>query len=213
MAKPTIKLDLHGKTTAQLLLFAASIAQGLRASNLPDKEALALLVEGKAALLETSQNDLDLTMRSIPGKTDGRNLTRDDLGEAFESVVSEVEKELGDDAQAMTAIGFELASTSRTPLVMVKVENLQLTPGDFAGMVDAHWNPVAGTRSYLIHYGTGEAMPASEDAWKNALPASASKTELTNLTSGLRVWVRVAALGAGKNNLGPWSEPAFITVP
>ena len=28
-----------------------------------------------------------------------------------------------------------------------------------------------------------------------------------------RVWVRVAAVGAGKDNLGAWSDPVYVSVP
>jgi len=37
-------------------------------------------------------------------------------------------------------------------------------------------------------------------------------TVLKDFTSGVKMWIRVRALGAG-NEPGPWSDPAAKTVP
>ena len=36
---------------------------------------------------------------------------------------------------------------------------------------------------------------------------------LSGLQSGVKIWVRVRALGAGEHPAGPWSDPAVRSVP
>ena len=93
-----------------------------------------------------------------------------------------------------------------------RVLNLELTPGDHAGTVNASWaNLRRQAKSYQAQ--TTTAMPAdpSEAAWVNQVPVTKSRTTIGPFTSGSRVWVRVRAIGT--NGPGDWSDPGNVIVP
>jgi len=84
---------------------------------------------------------------------------------------------------------------------MGQVQNLSLTVGDNAGELDAHWDSVHGRQTYQVQYCVD---PMSAAGWRDAVPTKKSKTTISGLTSGTKIWVRVRAVGA--DGPGPWSS-------
>ena len=70
------------------------------------------------------------------------------------------------------------------------------------------WDPTTGAKSYEIQVSPD---PYTGTSWVNKAPSTKSKSSLTGLTSGTRVWVRVRATGTGGQ--GAWSDPATKIVP
>jgi hypothetical protein len=87
-------------------------------------------------------------------------------------------------------------------------ENLVVTAGDHDRTLDAACDPVAKARSCVWEVTT---MDPVAGPYVPAGPTTASRTTLTGLTSGTRVWVRVAAVGS--KGIGPWSESVSKLVP
>jgi len=53
--------------------------------------------------------------------------------------------------------------------------------------------------------------PMTEANWRQVDVITASKTTVTDLTSGTKYWFRVAAKASGAQ--GPWSDPAQKMAP
>ena len=53
--------------------------------------------------------------------------------------------------------------------------------------------------------------PFTATTWQNKTSVTKSKTTLTGLTSGAKIWVRVRAIGPA--GAGTWSDPAIRVAP
>ncbi len=214
MANYKIKLALGNATIAQRLQMGAKLMSGWTASTVAGNTAQVQAIQAATMALGTKQAALDTAMNSIPGLTIARDQAKAGFDAEIAASADYIQAKMPTDGgTAATAIGFELASTSHAVIKMPQVLGLQLSPGDHPGAVDAHWTPVVGRNSYVVQFFVGMTQPAVDAMWNYAMPATASKTELQNLPSMQRVWVRVAAVGAGKDNLGAWSDPIYLSVP
>ena len=93
---------------------------------------------------------------------------------------------------------------------MPKAEHLTATVGDEPGELDLHWDAVANSQSYAAQICTGDAPV--ETAWQYAPPLGRkSSATLKGLTSAMRYWIRVQAVGA--LGAGPWSDPVARVAP
>ena len=142
-----------------------------------------------------------------------KNRIKDTARTALENVLTArghiIESTPGVTEDQVNAVGMGVKGNKAvTPHVMPKTANLTLSTGDNAGEVDAHWNSIKGTATYAVQWSPD---PVTESSWKDAPAVTKSKTTLTGLTSGSKIWVRVCAVSAG--GYGPWSSPVPIVVP
>ena len=113
----------------------------------------------------------------------------------------------GDESKIMSA-GMDVRAARVPAGVPDMVSNLSITSGDNAGELDLQWDPVQGVKSYEIQT---SPEPVTATSWSNQPSVTKSKTAVTGLTSGARMWVRVRAVNpAGQ---GAWSEIATKIVP
>src|SRR5258706_6921742 len=96
------------------------------------------------------------------------------------------------------------------PVNMTRVLDLVVSEGDNPGTLDFVCKPVRGAKIYEVHISLGD--PNVEANWTFKTSASASNGTLDCLTSGIKVWVRLRAIG-GNNQKGPYSDPATKIVP
>lgn len=113
-----------------------------------------------------------------------------------------------DPAAVIESAGFNVRGTITPPTPPPPVINLNLTAGDDAGELDLQWDPVPKAKSYDIETSPEPMTPTS---WTAKPSATKSRTTISGLTSGARVWVRVRAVSAG--GTGAWSDPATKIVP
>jgi hypothetical protein len=107
----------------------------------------------------------------------------------------------GDESKIMSA-GMNVRA-QRTPSAPPgQVANLSITAGDNAGEVDMHWDPAQGAKSYEVHM---SADPITTSSWNSKPSVTKSKTTVTDLASGTRVWGRVRAVNSAGQ--GAWSSP------
>ena len=111
-------------------------------------------------------------------------------------------------ADQILGIGLGVKGDSTPTGIPGKVNNLSLSTGDDHGSVDAHWNRMPNILSYEIQWCPD---PFTDAGWKNLDGVSKSKTTLTGLISGMKIWVRVRALGSA--GIGAWSNEVMIVVP
>ena len=139
-------------------------------------------------------------------------LTRDTNLAALKGLLSQlasyVENASGGDAAKIESAGMSVRAASSVPVgPMGQVMDLVLSPGDFEGTLDSVWNPVRGAKSYEI-----QVSPDPPSTWANKMASGKSNATIEGLTSAVKLWVRVRAVGAD-NKPGPWSDPAYKVVP
>lgn len=96
------------------------------------------------------------------------------------------------------------------PVFMTQVQNLRVAPSLNDGELMADWDPVSKARIYKVQVCKDQGVAPVN--WTDKLDSTRSKCALNHdLVSGTKVWVRVCAVGA--RDQGPWSDPAWKTVP
>ena len=86
--------------------------------------------------------------------------------------------------------------------------NLTLKEGNGAGKIDVSVDVVKGAKSYIIEISDNIN---DANAWKQVKTSTKSANRLENLVSGMRIWVRVSAVGAAGQS--SWSDVATRIVP
>lgn len=113
----------------------------------------------------------------------------------------------GDESKILSA-GLSIRAARAPQTVPAQVTNLSLTTSDNAGALDVHWDSLSGAKSFEVQ---SSPDPFTGTSWTTADMVTNSKTTLTGLTSGAKIWVRVRAINsAGK---GAWSDVATKIVP
>ncbi len=109
----------------------------------------------------------------------------------------------------LTASGFPLAADpSQSTVAPGAVFNFTLTQGDMDGVLDGSHDRPDRTVNFEVAITTVDPVAGP---YESKIFPTTSTWQLTGLTSGQRVWVRVRANGA--NGQGPWSDPATKIVP
>lgn len=125
-------------------------------------------------------------------------------------MVSEINS-LTEDGTKLSTTGFPLASkgVEESPVVIPAPLNLRATMGKMSGQVEVKWKAVRSSQAYLLEYGTDPSFP--ENTTKTEHLGKISKTILSGLETGSKIWVRVQALkGTDK---GSWSDVSLTLVP
>src|SRR5437588_6004518 len=108
----------------------------------------------------------------------------------------------------MQCAGMDVRGTPAAASSPSQPQALGATAGDHDGHMDLSWDPVIGAASYVLETSPD---PPTTDTWKHLGVSTKSSHTVTGLTSGSRVWFRVAAINsAGQSG---WSDPATKIVP
>ncbi len=86
--------------------------------------------------------------------------------------------------------------------------SLSVTLGDHEGAVDTSWNADSLAQSYILQISPN---PPTDASWTQVAVITTSSYTVTGLTSGVKYWFRVAAVGAGGQS--GWSDPAVKMAP
>jgi hypothetical protein len=115
------------------------------------------------------------------------------------------------EAMIVAKSGFPHFSTARpvntSPLAAP--QNLRLSHGKLSGVIKALYKPAKEKSVNEVQICTGD--PNREEDWKQAGFYKHSRAELSGLTPGTLIWVRVRTVGQ-KGVMGAWSDPAQIRV-
>ena len=110
----------------------------------------------------------------------------------------------------LLSAGMGVRTGAGSPTVPPRVANLAATAADAEGAIDLMWDatlPATRTVSYTIDM----SLTSGTGPWTHAKTVVKSSATVDNLTSGQRVWFRVAAVGVAGQ--GAWSDPATKIVP
>ena len=125
-------------------------------------------------------------------------------------MVSEINS-LTDDETKLSTSGFPLAAkpVEESPVVIPAPLNVRTLMGKRSGEVDVKWRTVRNSQAYILQFGNDPAFP--ENSTKTEHLGRISRTVLSGLETGSKVWVRVQALKGSEK--GPWSDVSLTVVP
>jgi hypothetical protein len=145
---------------------------------------------------------------ALQGLVEAKDTARAEVEEVLRTAGREVDEAAKGNVETIHLGGMQ-ATSDRQLSHMEQVEGLDVTAGDAEGALDVQWEPEPGAKVYEVQISTDTATPPGN--WVHKLSSPKSRCQLTGLTSGSKVWVRVKAVGP--NDEGPWSDVAWKTVP
>ncbi|MFO1487342.1 MAG: fibronectin type III domain-containing protein [Verrucomicrobiota bacterium] len=162
-----------------------------------------------SSLLAAAQNQMVVSEKALLAArqaTTDKELALDALRTGLVQLMTHMEA--SGDASKILRNFLSIDDTETAAFALRHVFNLHASAGDHPGQIDLAWDPVPASQSYDIQI---SADPMSPPTWKTFPPSRQSKTTLTGLVSGHRVWARVRAVNASGS--GPWSDAATKIVP
>ncbi len=157
---------------------------------------------------ETKLGASNAASQAAKQATTEKNAAMDALRAALNDWGSYVQLTSGGDAAKIQSAGMDIKAASTPTAVPSMVANLAITSGDNASELDLQWDPVPGAKTYDVEVSPD---PVTSNSWVRKPSPTKSKTTVTGLTSGSRIWARVRAVNAAGQ--GAWSDPATKIVP
>ena len=207
MAK--LKLNLRDKSDNDLVTFAQqhiAAMNGNAAFATPTPAAPAFLAAFTA--FQTALGASVTAQQASKQATTVKDNARAALETALTQRGNYVEMIAPGDAAKIQSAGFDIKGGGAPTGVPDTVMNLYITAGDEAGELDLQWDPLSNARSYEVQLSPDPVTPTS---WASKPTVTKSKTAITGLTSGVRMWARVRAVASA--GPGAWSDPATKIVP
>jgi hypothetical protein len=158
--------------------------------------------------LEQAENAAQAARQDGKTKTTIRNGKEDNLDRLLAQLAGYVTSVSAGDEAIIQSAGMDVRAVPGTSVVPSQPEGLSATAGDHDGTMDLSWDPVVEAASYVID---SSADPPTATSWQHLGVSTKSTFTVPGLTSGARIWFRVAAVNA--NGQGPWSDPATKIVP
>ena len=149
----------------------------------------ALYTAAKTAndLVTTKENELTALRSDSKTKNDA-------MVAALDAEASTAEGATSGDPTKLLLLNFELTGPPAASVgELDKVTELTVTGGDNDGELDTQWHSDRNADSFEVQT---TATVADAASWVHRETTTKSKTTLSGLASGARVWVRVRAIGA-----------------
>lgn len=204
-----VKLSLHLLTRSEKIQLLRRVVLALtgNANYTTPIPALADVTQGGNAL-ETGNATLDNLRLQAQQKTREVNGLENNVDTLLTRLAQYVELISEGNAEKILSSGFELRSEGEAIGALPAPQDFTVTTDDDPGELDAHWDVVRGAKLYVLEKCVGDSP---NGPWSSAGHVTRSKITIEGLTSGSRVWLRVAAVGA--EGQGAWSQPISKIVP
>ncbi len=194
-----VTLYLKDLTDPQMITSASTVITDLTGNA---KFTLKPTLPTLTTLRDAAQHGLDavaaarqaLTM-AVTAKDNALDALRAGLPDEA-STVEDTINTLPDDHQeaAIESVGMKAQSAPTRVTSLDAVTNLSLTASDVPGVLDWQCDPVDRVRFYVVEYTLDPVSPTAK--WLPGRTSTKSSGELTGLTSGVSVSVRVHAEGS-----------------
>jgi hypothetical protein len=205
-----IKLDLQGKTVPQKIQFLRDLVTQMTGNaNYPTPSPALSAITAKANALEAALGTQAAAQQAAKTATTNLETREGEADAAVNSLSNYVWETSGGDEAKIQSAGMSLRAPKTPTTSLPAPQGLAVTAGDNEGELDAVWDPVPKNKGYEVQTSPD---PVTGTSWAFAETSTASKTTLTGLPSGSKIWVRVRALGPKKIK-SPWSDPAVKRVP
>jgi hypothetical protein len=212
MAKIKVKLNLKDKSDSDLLTFAQAHVTAITGNaNFTTPLPATTVFAGALSLYQTALGNFNTAQAAAKQTTTVKDTARNALEAMLAQRGNYVEltaASAADPAAVIESAGFAVKAAPGASQVPDMVTNLSITAGDNAGELDLQWDPVNGAKSYEIQT---SPEPVTATSWIGQGSVTKSKGVVTGLTSGVKMWARVRAVGPG--GTGAWSDPATKIVP
>lgn len=157
--------------------------------------------------LEAKVVETQAARQAARALTAEQNDMEDQLDREIDQLGGHIESASGGDEAKIIAAGVSVRATATSREVGAPAA-FSLTEGDHNRELKSHWDRVEGARSYVLERSLD---PPTETSWVHEKVVTTSSTTITGLTSGVRYWFRVAAVGKGGQS--GWSDPATKIAP
>ena len=205
-----IKTGLDRLSVPDKIQYARQIVLDMTGNaNFPTPNPALTSVTTAANNLESSYNAAQTARQISKSKTSDQDVKSVALDMIVTQLANYVENTSNGDKTKIESAGFSTRNPATPPLPMMAPEDLQVFPsaGAGTGSADLSWAPVRGAYTYNIE----RAADAPVLTWGNVGVATKSKATVNSMTSGLKYWFRVTAVGpAGQ---GPASDPVPLFAP
>jgi hypothetical protein len=207
MAK--VKLNLNGLPDAQIIQQCTDIKTALTgnasfATPTPTLTAFGTLITTAQTKLSASDN----AQTTAKQTTADKDTAIAALLAAVSQLATYVDLTAAGDEGKIRSAGMDVRSARTAATTPAQVMNLSITTGDNPGELDLQWDPAPGTKTYEVQTSPD---PVTANSWAGQGSVTKSKSVVTGLTSGAKIWARVRATNpAGQ---GPWSQLATKIVP
>jgi hypothetical protein len=207
MAK--VKLDFKRLPLAEKIVRAQQIVKNLTGNpDFPNPTPPLAQITATVQALEAKIVQTQAARQAARALTAEQNDLEDQLDQEMDQIGSHIESTSGGNEKKILSAGVGVRSTSAATHDVTAPAAFSLTEGDHNRELKAHWDRVASARSYVLER---SADPPTETSWVHEKVVTTSSTTVSGLTSGVRYWFRVAAIGASGQS--GWSDPATKIAP
>jgi hypothetical protein len=204
-----VKLELSKKTVDEKVAQGNAIKTGMTGNANFPSPSLSLTAFGTTInALAAKKIARDQALEAAKAATADLHTAEQAYDLSVSQLAAYAEGAVGGDALKLEGAGFAIRKTPEPIIGLDMVDDLKVTSNSYNGVLFARWKPLRGAKSYEVQLCPD---PVVETGWRSIKPSPASKTEIDNLTSGVKMWVRVR--GVAKKIAGPWSQPAGKVVP
>ena len=203
------KLDLQSKDDNELENFAKNHDSKMENNpNFPTPEPSKAEFETALTEYSTALAEHKAAQDTAKEKLARKNEKRSKLEGALTDRAAYVDlKAKGNEEKAFSA-GFEVRAVATAVGILPAPINFLATMGDMQGEVDLSWDPIKGTKVYMVEY---RLHDEPNQPWVPAKPTSRSSTTVTGLVSGKNYGFRVRTMSAAGE--GPWSDETVKMAP
>ena len=209
MTKKKAALNLRNASAAEVALKASTIVSKMTSNpNFTTPNPTLASITTQLNLLNTKLQEQDVAIKTQIQKTADVQIEKENLLELLNKECNYVDSAAnGSDVKILSA-GFDVKKDA-VPLGLLPAPKKVLAlEGANDGEINGTWEAVKGAKSYIVELST-DINDVSN--WEHKVTVTKAKCTIVGLTSGVRVWIRVAAInGAGQ---GAYSDPATKTVP
>lgn len=157
---------------------------------------------------DTLINEVDDLETQLKAKRSARDAALDALMAGVEQEAKTVEAIPNVTDDVILAVGFAIAGVPQPAPPITQPLDLSVTASDNEGALDWQSHPVPGSIGMEV---STTATPNDNASWVSRGTVSQSSGTITGLTSGIRTYVRIRAIGP--SGPGPWSDLAGKMVP
>jgi hypothetical protein len=205
----SIKLNFARLSVGEKITLQRSIVTKMTANpHFPTPNPTLPALQDAGDNLEQAEREVRDTRQEAKAKTTIRNNKEDDLDRLMAKMVAYVTTVSDGDEEIIESAGMDVRDEPGTSTTPAQPAALSATAGDNDGTMDLSWDPVVAATSYVIE---ASPDPPTATSWGHHGVSTKSTFTVPGLTSGTRLWFRVAAVNP--NGQSPWSDPATKIVP
>jgi hypothetical protein len=206
MAK--VKLDFKRLPLAEKIIKTRQVVTNLTGNaDFPTPNPPLAHITATVDALEAKVVETQAARQAARALTAEQGKMEDTLDKEMAEIGAYIETTSGGDEKKILAAGVGVRASAATHDISVPAA-LSLTEGDHNRELKAHWDRVDNSRSYVPERSPD---PPTETSWVHEKVVTTSSTTISGLTSGVRYWFRVAAIGSSGQS--GWSDPATKIAP